>query len=227
MKPERDDLYPIFSIISFLTWAVTLLFSVLINLLLLRLRILGRNHLRACASPCFVISNHNLYLDPCEMIHALAPRRVCMTALSPTVRMPWIGPFLRLLGCMPVTGIGMRTIARRSIRLMRNGWFVQMMPEGELRHLADDLGPFKTGVFSLSIMLDKPVLPYVVRRKPIRVFGRVLHPAFANLEVEFGPPVFPGDFARKGQSPRRAAGKFRDYCRNKMKKMLDNGRVIS
>jgi len=217
----KKELFPLFSVISFLTWLVTLVLSVIFNLILFRTRIRGREHLRECREACFVVSNHSLFLDPAVMILALAPRRVCMTALSQTVSTRYLGAYLRLLGCMPITEMGIRRLINRSRFLMDRGWFVQVMPEGELRHMACAPGAFREGVFYLAMLLDKPVLPYVVRQKPVRIFGRMIHPLFVNLEVEFGPVIHPSQFGVAGLADRKASRAFRDFCHKQISMMMN------
>jgi len=110
----------------------TLLLVLLVDRLIFRLRIEGRERLQRVAFG-LLVSNHTLVLDPGIIAHVLRPRRTYFTMLEETACIPLLGTFVRLLGAVPIpASSGAIRILERAIRTnLRDLPFVHVFPEGE------------------------------------------------------------------------------------------------
>ena len=172
------------------------------------LRIEGRRNLKRASQPgCILVSNHSLYLDPAILIHTLFPRRAYYFALKSHFYHPLGGPILRLMGGIPVPGRAeMRTGENTMRQLLESGHCVHLFPEGEMKHLNQDIAPFKAGAFYLAARLGAPVVPITLVHRPRRVFGKVLSKRFIRVKSVVGEPVEPSKGA--GETDREAAARI-------------------
>jgi 1-acyl-sn-glycerol-3-phosphate acyltransferase len=166
---------------------------IIYDYLVFGLRIEGRSNLRrASQAGCILVSNHSLYLDPAVLIHTLFPRRAYYFALKSHFRHPLGGPILRLMGGIPVPGRSeMRTAENTMRQALELGYCVHLFPEGEMKHLNQEIAPFKGGAFYLAARLGVPVVPITLVHRPRRVFGRVLNRRFIRVRSVVGEPVEP------------------------------------
>jgi glycerol-3-phosphate O-acyltransferase / dihydroxyacetone phosphate acyltransferase len=73
----------------------------LLSLFYRRIEVVGREHIPARA-PVIIAANHNNALVDPMLVMATVPRELVVLAAAPLFRNPVIGPFLRLVGALPV-----------------------------------------------------------------------------------------------------------------------------
>ena len=103
------------------------------------------------------------------------------------------GPLVRLVGGIPIPlHDNEATIAfSNSIKkVLDEGGFLQIYPEGSMWEYYSPIRPFKTGAASIAIKNNKPILPMAFSyRKPSWFRGKVLkQPAAITLTI--GEPIF-------------------------------------
>lgn len=157
-------------------------------------QVIGRENVPA-AGPLLVVGNHLTFLEP-PLVTAVVPRRMTFLALTDLFAIGWLGPFMRLLGALPVRRGGARDLdaLRAALELLRRGGAVAIFPEGT-RSPDGGLLRANPGVALLALRSGAPVLPVAVvgterieavgpfltarlRRRRVRVvIGRPFRPA--------------------------------------------------
>jgi 1-acyl-sn-glycerol-3-phosphate acyltransferase len=182
----------------------TLLLVMLVDRLIFRLRIEGREQLRRVAS-ALLVSNHTLVLDPGIIAHVLRPYRTYFTMLEETACIPLLGTFVRLLGAIPIPT---RTAAMRNLettirRDLQDLPFVHVFPEGECYLWNQEIKDFQLGAFYLACRLGLPVVPLTTVLRERRWLGRsAFHFAGRTFRVPpqvtavIGEAVYPKETAR-------------------------------
>ena len=187
------------------------------------LRIDGRSNLgRASQRGCILVSNHSLYLDPAILIHTLFPRRAYYFALKSHFHHPVGGPILRLMGGIPIPGRAeMRTGENTMRKVLERGYCVHLFPEGEMKHLNQDIAPFKAGAFYMAARLGVPVVPITLVHRPRRVFGKEVSRRFIRVKSVVGEPVEPRKGA--GETDRQAASRIAAMVHKTMVEAITSG----
>ncbi|MBI3087788.1 MAG: 1-acyl-sn-glycerol-3-phosphate acyltransferase [Candidatus Omnitrophica bacterium] len=151
-----------------------------------RLTVRGLEHLPRRGG-CLLACNHVSFLDPAVLVVA-CPRRITFLARAALFREPWLGPFMRLMGAIPVerreTDVGLR----QAIRMLRRGRLIAIFPEGG-RQFSGRIGAAKPGVGLLAAEARVPVVPVLLRGtfEALPPGARWLRPA--KIRVAFGPPI--------------------------------------
>jgi 1-acyl-sn-glycerol-3-phosphate acyltransferase len=196
--------FPPFTIVFQLVLALVRL----IDWLYYRIRITGRENLRA-AGAAVLVSNHTLLLDP--------------------------GTFVRLLGAVPIPESpgALRTLdATARVALSRLG-FIHFFPEGECYRGAQDLHQFHPGAFLLACRLRVPIVPIATVLHEQRWLGRSLRVP-PRVSIVVGSPVqppadldAPADAQESMQSMIDRAGGSRSFYRAVMPRLVkhDDGRA--
>jgi 1-acyl-sn-glycerol-3-phosphate acyltransferase len=151
----------------------TLLLVVIVNRLLFRLKIEGKEHLQRAASG-LLVSNHTMVLDPGIIADVLRPQRTYFTMLEETACIPLLGTFVRLLGAIPIpTRIAaMRSLEKTLHTGLRDLPFVHVFPEGECYLWNQEIKEFQLGAFFLACRLRLPVVPITTVLHERRWLGR-------------------------------------------------------
>lgn len=142
--------------------------------------------------------NHESYLDPAWLRQVLAPRvrdRLC--AYNWAGAPPFTRPFLAQMETIPIDAEGsFQTAIRAGLEELRAGKVLLIFPEGARTH-GGQMQPFRPGVGFLSLLAQKPIVPFRVRGM-FDVYPRhKALPSFlprrggARLSIRFGPPVVP------------------------------------
>jgi 1-acyl-sn-glycerol-3-phosphate acyltransferase len=188
---------------SFLPFLLLFAFALgvvrLIDWLLYRIRIVGRERLRAVEG-AVLVSNHTLLLDPGIIAHAIRPRRTYFTMLEETALIPFLGTFVRLLGGVPIPErrgalLSLDLAAREAMGIVG---LIHFFPEGECYRGCQEIQPFHPGAFLLACRLNVPVIPVTTvlherrwwGRSSFRVLGRTLRLP-PRVVIEIGAPVHP------------------------------------
>ncbi len=191
-------LYPLCSgYAKFIYW-LTFLPVILFNILIFRLRIKGRKHLRGMDQGGFYISNHTLYLDPGIIANTIAPHCTYFTAMEQTFDMPFVGYYIRLLGAFPVSEkLPFASLVRVVKKITAEKKFIHFFPEGDLIRMSHTMAPFRQGVFYLAYLLDKPIIPIVINPIRKKIFGKTINKFFMRVEATICKPIYPHSFKNK------------------------------
>ena len=149
--------------------------------------------------PLLVVANHLSYLEPPLLAVAL-PRRMTYPALYELLDLPWLGPFFRRLGALPVRRGGLHDL--RSLRtvldVLAQGEAVAIFPEGT-RSVLPGLLRADPGVSLLAVRSGAPILPVAVTgTEELTSIGRILSARLRRTRVRvvigepFHPPAAPG-----------------------------------
>jgi 1-acyl-sn-glycerol-3-phosphate acyltransferase len=143
------------------------------------------------AGGLLVIANHQSHLDPPLVGVALRRRNMAAIAREGLFRVPVLGWWLRMVGCIAIKEAGGDAAAMRAgIEQLKRGRLIVIFPEGS-RSPEGTIQEFKRGVWLLMMRSGVPVLPAAVegcydawprRRKLPHVFGQ-------RVGVSFGSPI--------------------------------------
>jgi 1-acyl-sn-glycerol-3-phosphate acyltransferase len=171
----------------------------IIDWLVYRVRVRGREHLRRLDS-AVLVSNHTLLMDPGIIAHAISPRRTYFTMLEETALIPFLGTFVRLLGAVPIPERpgALRALDGAAREAMALLGLIHFFPEGECYRGCQEIQPFHPGAFLLACRLNVPVVPITTilherrwaGRSSFRVLGRTVRLP-PRVEIEIGAPVNP------------------------------------
>lgn len=165
------------------------------------------------------IANHVHTLDSAMVGLAAFPRKPVFTSLSENFRLPFAGPLVGLLGSVPVpeTLLENRIFFYELSKLLRNGRFIHIFPEGELVRNDSALRPFKKGAFRLAVDAQVPIVPIAVsireRRPGLRWLLRKHY-----VRVTVGRPLEPELYLTK----REAAERLMARATEAMERLLEN-----
>ena len=135
-----------------------------------------------------IACNHQSYLDPILMNVRLR-RPLSYIAKSELFQNPLMNALLRAVGAFPVhQGQGDVGAMRRSIQRLREGWLLNIYPEGA-RTPDGEIGEIQRGIALIDRRAHVPVIPAVIvgafEAWPIfRCFPRT-HP----VRIRFGPAM--------------------------------------
>ncbi len=137
-----------------------------------------------------IASNHQSYLDPLLVGIALE-RPIHYLAQRDLFRVPGLGLLIVALGAHPVIrGKADSTALRRMVEVLRGGEPLLLFPEGT-RTLDGCLGPFRSGVGSIAVRCQVPVLPVCIEGA-FRSWPRTRRlPVPARVAVAFGELLWP------------------------------------
>ena len=205
----------------------TLLLVMIVNRLIFRLRIEGRERLRRVSSG-LLVSNHTLVLDPGIIAHVLRPQRTYFTMLEETACIPLLGTFVRLLGAVPIPAraAAMRTLEKAIRTNLQDLPFVHVFPEGECYLWNQEIEEFRLGAFYLACRLRLPVVPITtvlhqrhwLGRETFHFAGRTLRIP-PRVTVVVGEPVYPNGTAER--SAKREAAEMSRKIRSVMQRTID------
>jgi len=206
----------------------TLLLVLLVNRLVFRLKIEGREQLQQVTS-ALLVSNHTLVLDPGIIAHVLRPQRTYFTMLEETACIPLLGTFVRLLGAVPIpASSGALRILERAIRTnLQDLPFVHVFPEGECYLWNQEIKNFQLGAFYLACRLRLPIVPITtvlhqrlwLGRESFHFAGRTFRVP-PQVTVVVGKAVYPNGSA--GGSLKREAMEMSRRIRSFMQLTIDH-----
>jgi 1-acyl-sn-glycerol-3-phosphate acyltransferase len=155
-----------------------------------RLRVQGRERLPA-RGPLLLVANHISLADP-PVLGVAARRLILFLAMAELFHHPWLGGFVRAVGCIPVDRS--RTdfsAAREAIRQLRVGHCLAIFPEGGIRQGAQSvLGgnpQLRRGLETIARLSRAAVVPVILRgtHAPLVWRNWLRRPP---IEVTFGYP---------------------------------------
>ncbi|HXR06103.1 MAG TPA: acyl-[ACP]--phospholipid O-acyltransferase, partial [Candidatus Acidoferrum sp.] len=167
---------------------------------LYRVRVLGRDNIPEKGGALFVC-NHVSFVDALLLI-ASTDRRVRFVMYAGIYELPWIKPFARILGAIPISSAqrprDLLHALRTATEAIRAGDVVCIFAEGQITRIGQLL-PFRRGMEQIMKDVDAPVVPVALdgvwgsifsfekRRFVWKLPRRIPYP----VTVSFGPPMPP------------------------------------
>ena len=178
------------ALLRFLLWCATHSFY--------RIRIDGRDHIPAKGGALFVC-NHVSWMDALLLI-ASTDRQVRFLMFKDIYELPWMKPFARILGVIPISSEQRPREMLHSLQTasdaIRNGEVVCIFAEGQITRIGQLL-PFQRGMERIMKDVDAPIVPVALDgvlgspssfkqgRFVWRLPSRIPHP----VTVSFGQPL--------------------------------------
>lgn len=168
------------------------------------------------SAPQVLVSNHVSFYDVFALA-AVLPTPYAFVAKKELERIPFFGMAWKAAGHISIDRSD-RSSARQSLRragesIREQKSTVIIFPEGT-RSLTGELLPFKKGAFNLSVEAAVPVLPVVVTGSARIQAPGSLRVRPGSIDVYFGEPMHPSDYAQDGMDRYLAA------VRERMQEML-------
>ena len=139
-------------------WATRLLRNIQVKLV-----VEGIENLPPPEEPVVFACNHQSYMDVPVLLSGLDfPRPLLSKTLIGKV--PFLGKWMRLLGCVFVEREDMRSslvALRECERVVKNGQSIIIFPEGT-RSMQDEMGPFKEGIVHIAVKAGARVVPLAI-----------------------------------------------------------------
>lgn len=148
---------------------------------------------------CIYMSNHVSNMDPPVLVSSL-PGRTSVFLKRSLMKIPLLGPAMRLADFIPVDRDGRLESARESVanaaKLLGSGVPITTFVEGS-RSRDGHLKPFKKGPFYLAMDTHAPVVPISIwgTETIMRVGSKRVFPGTAH--VHFHEPLWPENFASR------------------------------
>jgi len=170
--------------------------GILISRIWFRIRVVNKDVLWSYSNRgCFLISNHVFYLDPLIILYTLYPAKPVFSVLEKTMRVKYLGAFLRLMGCFTISKKNAMSELTSAINALLQQWrFVHFFPEGNLRRGSQQMLRFRKGVFRLAYQSNKPVIPMtlVLRKRTLGKYQLSFLPQ--RIDVIIGSPIDPSNY---------------------------------
>lgn len=160
------------------------------------LRVEGKENLRRYREVLdggFVsVCNHVHMWDYPGILSALSPRRGKILVWAPNINGE-NGTLIRHVGGIPIPE-GSPSATRAYIRTVRkllcDGGWLHLYPEGSMWEYYAPIRPFKTGAAYFAVECDKPILPLAYTyREPGRIRGRLFR-QIAVFTLHIGEPIY-------------------------------------
>lgn len=145
--------------------------------------------------PLVVVANHESFLDAFVVAAVLRERRCTFLSASHLFGLPLVGPFLRLIGALPVNNQGSDVGSlREAIRILEGGGTVGVFPEGGVSR-----GQVLGGAIFLAIKARTPLIPLrITGAKEALPPGRVWPSLFSPIKVSVGKPLSASELCAPG-----------------------------
>lgn len=141
-----------------------------------------------------IVANHRSSVDP-FFIHLAAKRRVRWFVAREFFGNWFFGWFLKETGAIPTRRGGIDNASiREAVRLLHEGKWVGVLPEGRINTSSQFMMPVRPGAALLSRKADVPILPVYIHGAPYN--KTVTSPFFmrAQVEITVGELIYPSDF---------------------------------
>jgi 1-acyl-sn-glycerol-3-phosphate acyltransferase len=161
------------------------------------LRVYGRERIPA-TGPLVFCFNHFSWLDPWAF-GSVVPRTMYYVAKQEAHANPFIGPFIRIFGTVPIRrGESDREAIRIMREIVRRGDALGMFPEGTRQER--EPGPVRSGAALIAVQEQVPVICGAIHGSQDWRFGN-FHP----VSLAFGEPLDVGHHAKNSQGYRAAS----------------------
>lgn len=163
------------------------------------IRVHGRQHVPRRGG-VLVLSNHQSFLDPVIIGVALDRRMTCVARQS-LFRNPFFGALIGYLRAIPIEreGVGIAGL-KEMLRRLKRGEAVVLFPEGTRTH-DGEVRPLRPGFYAVARRAGVPVLPVAMDGAfDVWPRSRALPSLTGQIVVQFGPPIEPGEVARRSEA---------------------------
>ena len=176
-----------------------------LNYIRLGFRVKGRENLKkyrdVIDKGIISCSNHVHMWDYISIMNAVKPKRTNVLCWAPDVSGE-NGPLIRLTGGIPIPEGDLRATAvyvREVQRLLSEGGWLQIYPEGSMWEYYAPIRPFKHGASFFACRFDKPILPMGFSyREPGWVRKHIFH-QIALFTLTIGEPLYPDQSLGKAE----------------------------
>ena len=151
-----------------------------------------KKHKELLKDGAITICNHVLMWDYLCILTAIRPKLQYHAAWATNLEGP-NGPFIRLVGGVPIPTNNIRAVAKwqqAMDEVIKDKKWIHFFPEGSMWFYYPDVRPFKPGVFKFAVKHNKPVIPMGISFRPRKgiwkLFGKK---PFADLWI--GEPILP------------------------------------
>ncbi|MEW4562997.1 lysophospholipid acyltransferase family protein [Bremerella sp. JC770] len=141
-----------------------------------------------------IVANHRSSVDP-FFIHLAAKRRVRWFVAKEFFSNWFFGWFLYETGAIPTRRGGIDNASvREAVRLLHDGKWVGVLPEGRINLSDEFMMPVRPGAALLARKADVPILPVYIHGAPYN--KTVTSPFFmrAQVQITVGELIYPADF---------------------------------
>jgi 1-acyl-sn-glycerol-3-phosphate acyltransferase len=160
---------------------------------LFRVRCRGRQHMPRRGG-ALVVANHQSYLDP-VLVGIGSCRYPSMLARRELFRFPPLGWLIRSLNGVPIDRQGADVSAvKETLRRLKRGQVVVLFPEGT-RTRDGRVTPLRPGFALLARRAGVPIVPAAIDGAWQAWPRTSLLPLPETMQVEYGPPILPEDYA--------------------------------
>ncbi len=163
----------------------------------IRVRVLGLENLPA--RPSIIMSNHVSNLDPPVLLPVI-PGKTSVMLKQSLMRIPLLGPAMRIGKFVPVARAHSRDEARRSVAAaadaLASGLHITIFPEGT-RSPDGQLLPFRKGAFFLAAETGAPIVPVILYGTAAMMSRHTLRITPGQATVRFLPARHPADFPNR------------------------------
>jgi 1-acyl-sn-glycerol-3-phosphate acyltransferase len=170
-----------------LVWKSLQSLARILGTVLFDLKVDGLEHIPASGG-AIIACNHQSYLDPILMNVRLR-RPLSYIAKAELFETPFMNWLLREVGAFPVhQGAGDVAAVRQSIQRLREGWLLNIFPEGA-RTPNGEIGPMERGIALIDRRAHVPVIPAVIvgTFEAWPLFRRF--PKTGPVRIRFGPAM--------------------------------------
>ena len=171
---------------------------------------------------CLTISNHCHYFDTVFAALTLFPMRLYISVVQRNYEVPIVRRILRIVRAFPIPSSpsGLKMITGPVGEVLKRGYHVHFLPEGELVYLSQTIYRFRLGAFYLSYFHQAPIVPMVYVLKRRRLFGKELGPNWIKMTLVFGEPIYPPELKENGKLPREDLAKMSEMAAAWMERIL-------
>lgn len=170
-------------LLSALCYGAALLFSSVYCGLFLRLRVHGREKLKAAGSGFFLYGNHTQPVgDVFTPALCVLPRRIYTVVSPANFGIPVIGKLLPYLGALPVTGTlrGLKALEEAIEYRLARGNPIVLYPEAHVWEYCTFIRPFDEAAFRFPAKAEKPCFSMTVTYRKSRFMQRPIMEVFLD-----------------------------------------------
>lgn len=141
-----------------------------------------------------IVANHRSSIDP-FLIHLIAGQLVSWMVAREFCESWLFGWFLRQARTIPTRRGGIdNTSIMEAVRLLKEGKWVGVLPEGRINMSDEFMLPVRPGAALLARKANVPIVPVYIDGAPYN--KTVTSPFFmrANVTISIGQPIHPEDF---------------------------------
>lgn len=155
---------------------------------------------------CLFVGNHRSYFD-ILIYHEAVGRPVGFIAKKEMQRIPLLSLYMDDIGCLFLDRNDIKQgvkVINQGAEYLKLGHSMVLFPEGT-RNQTDDLLPFKEGGYKMAEKAKCPIVPVAISGSDLLLESAPKkHIRGHKVVIEFGEPIYPGDFSPKERKEKYA-----------------------